>query len=263
MYISKAMVKQEQVEEVFSIALQCMNPEERDRWEKSLQSYFKWKENPHPFPKDTPFLYIKERVYGKESFDHVKEMTASALNERDKHPVLSNWMMQLEKTVSDQEKRLSDASNPKKKIEPFSEEQTTLRALEISLIDNRFLLAYCTGLARTIHKVKHPVDYDPNTELWFEVANYLCEEKILTTREIDGISVFVPADGFTGRSVFNETVKKYLRRKNKPFPTGRETPLSVFVSLGLLYKPQANERYETPDEVGKYCDGKKSRKNRK
>lgn len=241
-----------------------MSPESRNYWQKAVSNYDRWIEYTSTTVQaaNKPWNKFLMPLFYKGDFLIVRQITASALNEKNNHPVISEWMMQLEQTVAEQQIILSDASKPKKMIEPFSAEQETLKALKRSLMDNRFLLAYCTGLARTIHKVKLPIEYDPSADLWFEVADYLCNAGILTTRKIDGTFVFVPAKGFTGRTVFNDAVRTYLRKRRRTFQFGKNTPLSIFVSLGLLYKPQANERYNSTDEIEKYCQGKRKKRSK-
>ena len=111
-----------------------------------------------------------------------------------------------------------------------------------------FFNAYCTGLQYQIHKDKQALETpDSDSFIWIQIATYLVGKGILKNRTINKKTVYCPNGTlFKKAETFNNAVLKYVKEKriHLSFEDKRHTPLSEFISLGLLYPPKSDEKYK-------------------
>lgn len=111
-----------------------------------------------------------------------------------------------------------------------------------------FFNAYCTGLQYQIHRDKQALESpDSDSYIWIEIATHLVAKEILKHRTINKKPVYCPnGSHFKKAETFNNAVLRYVKEKriNLSFEDKRHTPLSEFISLGLLYPVKSDKQYK-------------------
>ena len=97
-------------------------------------------------------------------------------------------------------------------------------------------------------------DMNPDKEIWIQIATHLVDKGILKNRTVNNKTVYCPnGTHFRNAQTFNNAVKKYTKENRIPlkWDDNRHTPLSVFISLGLLYPPKASDVYTDSEDFQK------------